>query len=70
MTLLHSPTESGDGPVYEIVYGLEVKGASVQLQRVLPWLRPNDEIEAVGVRLGRPFVTGNTNDFERSGKPA
>ncbi|MEP6716714.1 MAG: PIN domain-containing protein [Terriglobia bacterium] len=80
--------------VYEIVYGLEVKGASAQLQRVLPWLRQNDEIvpnaedyrtsasirakatqqgapleltdcliAAVAVRLGRPVVTGNTDDF-------
>lgn len=30
--------------VYEIVYGLEVKGASAQLQRILPWLRQNEEI--------------------------
>jgi predicted nucleic acid-binding protein len=81
--------------VYEIVYGLEVKGASAQLQRVLPWLRQNDEITpnagdyqaaasirakatrqgapleltdcliaAVAVRLGRPLVTGNTDDFQ------
>lgn len=81
--------------VYEIVYGLEVKGAAAQLQRVLPWLQQNDEtapaeqdyraaasiraqatrqgapleladclIAAVAVRLGRPLVTGNTDDFQ------
>lgn len=80
--------------VFEVVYGLEVKGAVVQLRRVLPWLRQNDEIvpnaedyrtaasirakarhqgapleltdcliAAVAVRLGRPVVTGNTDDF-------
>jgi tRNA(fMet)-specific endonuclease VapC len=30
--------------VYEIVYGLELKGASSQLQKVLAWLRQNEEI--------------------------
>lgn len=34
--------------IYELVYGLEVKGASAQLQRVLPWLRQNDEIVPAG----------------------
>jgi tRNA(fMet)-specific endonuclease VapC len=28
--------------VYEIVYGLELKGASQQLKRVMAWLRRND----------------------------
>jgi len=80
--------------VYEIVYGLELKGASSQLQKVLTWLRQNEEITpsdadylaaatikatarkqgyvvelpdcliaAVAVRLNRPLVTGNTDDF-------
>jgi predicted nucleic acid-binding protein len=80
--------------VYEIVYGLEVKSATAQLQRVLPWLRQNDGIlpsveddraaastrakatrqgapleltdclvAAVAGRMGRPLVTGNTDDF-------
>lgn len=80
--------------VYEIVYGLEIKGASAQMQRALAWMRRNDEIApvaadymaaatirsraerqgaplelsdcliaAVAVRLGRPLVTGNTDDF-------
>ena len=30
--------------VYEIVYGLELKGASSQLQKVLAWLKQNEEI--------------------------
>ncbi|MGD1072199.1 MAG: hypothetical protein ABSB15_18885 [Bryobacteraceae bacterium] len=30
--------------VYEIVYGLRVKGATAQLQKVSAWLRQNDEI--------------------------
>jgi predicted nucleic acid-binding protein len=81
--------------VYEIVYGLEVKGAAAQLQKVLPWLQQNDEIApveqdyraaasirakaarqgapleladcliaAAALRLGRPLVTGNTDDFQ------
>jgi predicted nucleic acid-binding protein len=81
--------------VYEIVYGLEVKGASAQLQKALAWLRQKDEIApveqdyraaasirakaskqgapleladcliaAVALRLGRPLVTGNTDDFQ------
>jgi predicted nucleic acid-binding protein len=33
--------------VYEIVYGLEVKGATAQLQKVSAWLRQNDEIAPV-----------------------
>jgi predicted nucleic acid-binding protein len=78
--------------VYEILYGLRVKGATVQLQKVSAWLRQNDEIAPVAedyvsaasirakamqqgapleltdrlivaVRLGRPLVTGNTDDF-------
>ena len=80
--------------VYEIAYGLELKGALSQLKKVLAWLRQNEEITpldadylaaatikatarkqgyvvelpdcliaAVAVRLNRPLVTGNTNDF-------
>jgi len=80
--------------VYEIVYGLELKGASSQLKKVLAWLKQNEEITpldadylaaatikatarkqgnvvelpdcliaAVAVRLNRPLVTGNTDDF-------
>ena len=80
--------------VYEIVYGLELKGASGQLKKALAWLKQNEEITplaadylvaanikaaarkqghivelpdcliaAVAVRLNRPFVTGNTDDF-------
>jgi len=80
--------------VYEIVYGLELKGASSQLKKVLAWLKQNEEITpldadylaaatikatarkqgsvvelpdcliaAVAVRLKRPLVTGNTDDF-------
>jgi predicted nucleic acid-binding protein len=30
--------------VYEIVYGLQVKGAAAQLQKVSAWLRQNDEV--------------------------
>lgn len=30
--------------VYEIVYGLELKGASSQLKKVLAWLKLNEEI--------------------------
>jgi tRNA(fMet)-specific endonuclease VapC len=30
--------------VYEIVYGLELKGASSQLKKVLAWLKQNEEI--------------------------
>ena len=30
--------------VYEIVYGLQVKGATAQLQKVSAWIRQNDEI--------------------------
>ncbi len=30
--------------VYEIVYGLELKGASLQLKKVLAWLKQNEEI--------------------------
>jgi predicted nucleic acid-binding protein len=30
--------------VHEIVYGLEVKGASAQLQKALRWLNQNEEI--------------------------
>jgi predicted nucleic acid-binding protein len=33
--------------VYEIVYGLELKGASVQLKRVLTWLKRNEEITPI-----------------------
>ena len=80
--------------VYEMVYGLELKGASGQLQKVLAWLKLNEEITpldidylaaatikatarkqgyvvelpdcliaAAAVRLHRPLVTGNTDDF-------
>jgi len=80
--------------VYEIVYGLRLKDASAQLQRVTAWLGRNDEIAptaedyltaasirakarqqgapleltdcliaAVAVRLNRPLITGNTDDF-------
>jgi len=30
--------------VYEIVYGLELKGASSQLKKVMAWLKQNEEI--------------------------
>jgi predicted nucleic acid-binding protein len=33
--------------VFEIVYGLELKGASSQLSRVMRWLRQNEEITPV-----------------------
>jgi predicted nucleic acid-binding protein len=80
--------------VYEIVYGLELKGASSQRNKVLAWLRQNEEITpidadyltaatikatarkqgaivelpdcliaSIAVRLNRPLVTGNTDDF-------
>jgi tRNA(fMet)-specific endonuclease VapC len=80
--------------VYEIAYGLELKGALSQLKKVLAWLKQNEEITpldadylaaatikatarkqgyvvelpdcliaAVAVRLNRPLVTDNTNDF-------
>ena len=80
--------------VYEIVFGLELKGASSQLKRVLAWMKQNEEIipisgdylmaasikaatrkqgsivelpdcliAAVAVRLDRPLVTGNADDF-------
>jgi len=81
--------------VYEIVYGLELKGASSQLNKVMAWLKQNEEITpvdsdyiaaatikatrrkqgfvvelpdcliaSVAVRLNRPLVTGNTDDFQ------
>jgi|SRR5208337_472764 len=81
--------------VYEIVYGLELKSASIQLKRAVEWLNQNEEITptsadyltaatikatarkhgfalelpdcliaAVAVRLDRPLVTGNTEDFQ------
>src|ERR1019366_2098245 len=34
--------------VYEIVYGLELKGASSQLKNVLAWLARNDSITPAG----------------------
>jgi predicted nucleic acid-binding protein len=80
--------------VYEIVYGLELKGAVAQMKKVSAWLRQNEEITptnadylvaatikatarrngsilelpdcliaATAVRLDRPLVTGNTEDF-------
>ncbi|HEV2963859.1 MAG TPA: PIN domain-containing protein [Candidatus Angelobacter sp.] len=80
--------------VYEIVYGLELKGASSQLKNVMAWLKQNEEITpidtdylaaasikaaarkqgsvvelpdcliaSIAVRLDRPLVTGNTDDF-------
>src|SRR5947209_8551443 len=33
--------------VYEIVYGLELKGASSQLQKALAWLSQNEEITPI-----------------------
>lgn len=30
--------------VFEIVYGLELKGASIQLSKVMTWLKQNEEI--------------------------
>jgi predicted nucleic acid-binding protein len=33
--------------VYEIVYGLQVKGATAQFQKVSAWLRQNDETAPV-----------------------
>ena len=33
--------------VYEIVYGLELKGASYQLSKVMAWLKQNEEITPV-----------------------
>jgi predicted nucleic acid-binding protein len=81
--------------VYEIVYGLELKSASIQLKKALAWLGQNEQITpinadylaaaairatarrqgivlelpdcliaSVAVRLERPLVTGNTEDFE------
>ncbi|HET6843885.1 MAG TPA: PIN domain-containing protein [Candidatus Angelobacter sp.] len=81
--------------VYEIVYGLELKGAYAQVKRASAWLGQNEQITpeaadyvsaamikatarknglalelpdcliaAVAVRLNRPLVTGNTQDFE------
>jgi len=81
--------------VHEIVYGLELKAASVQLKKALAWLNQNEEITpvsadylaaatikatarrqgvalelpdcliaAVAVRLERPLVTGNRDDFQ------
>ena len=81
--------------VHEIVYGLEAKPAPAQLQRMMAWVRRNEEITpvsadyvaaaslraraarrgapleladcliaAVALRLGRPLVTGNTDDFQ------
>jgi predicted nucleic acid-binding protein len=81
--------------VYEIVDGLELKGASSQLKKVMAWLKQNEEITpidadfitaanikaaarkqgsivelpdcliaSVAVRLDRPLVTGNTEDFQ------
>lgn len=81
--------------VHEIAYGLELKGASSQLQKAMAWLTQNEEITpiaadyrnaatikaiarkngsalelpdcliaAVAVRLTRPLVTGNTEDFQ------
>ena|ERR1700693_387681 len=80
--------------VYEIVYGLALKSAHNQLEKVMAWLNQNDPIipvgddyinaatiratarkqgsvlelpdcliAAVAVRLDRPLVTGNTDDF-------
>ena len=80
--------------VYEIVYGLELKGAASQLKKALAWLNQNEQITptdtdylaaasikatarkngsvleladcliaAIAVRLDRPLVTGNTEDF-------
>ena len=81
--------------VYEIVYGFELKTASVQLTKAMAWLDQNEQITpvnadyfaaatlrararkqgivlelpdcliaSVAVRLGRPLVTGKTEDFE------
>jgi predicted nucleic acid-binding protein len=81
--------------LYEIVYGLELKAASVQLKKALAWLDQNEKITPVNedyvaaatiratarrqgvvlelpdwliasvpIRLQRPLVTGNTEDFE------
>lgn len=81
--------------LYEIVYGLELKSAAVQLRKALAWLNQNEQITpidadyvaaatiratarkqgfvlelpdcliaAVAIRLRRPLVTGNTEDFE------
>jgi len=33
--------------VYEIVYGLELKGASSQLKKVMGWLQQNEEITPI-----------------------
>lgn len=80
--------------VYEIVYGLELKGASTQKDKIMSWLKQNEEITpidadylaaatiratarkqgavvelpdgliaSIAVRLKRPLVTGNTDDF-------
>ena len=80
--------------VYEIVYGLELKGASTQKNKIMAWLKQNEEITpidadylaaatfkatarrqgsivelpdcliaSIAVRLNRPLVTGNTEDF-------
>jgi predicted nucleic acid-binding protein len=81
--------------VFEIVYGLELKGAVSQLLRARAWMNQNELITpvaedyvtaaeirakarqqgsvleladcliaAVAVRLARPLVTGNTDDFQ------
>ena len=80
--------------VFEILCGLELKGAAAQLAKMGAWFSQNEEITplaadyrtaatikataarqgstvelpdcliaAVAVRLGRPLVTGNTDDF-------
>ena len=81
--------------VHEIVYGLELKKAAVQMRRAVDWMNRNEQITptnsdyvaaaiiratarrrgsilelsdcliaAVAVRLERPLVTGNTEDFQ------
>jgi len=43
----HSVFTLTSATVYEIVYGLELKGAATQLKRVMDWLKQNEEITPI-----------------------